>query len=109
MENTDLPTGPVQTQEVKAGLIALGTACLWFTDFAHSLPPVIPALIALTVILTPGIGLLSWREFERDMAWSNFFVIATSLSLAHGLISRGWRPGSPTLWPVAWKACAVRR
>lgn len=81
--------GPVALAEKKAALIAAGTALLWFTDFAHGLPPAVPALIALVVILTPGLGLLSWREFERDIGWSSFFVIATSLSLAHALIGSG--------------------
>ena len=85
----EIKTGPVQTKEIKAGLIALGTALLWFTDFAHGLPPVVPALIAMTVILMPGIGLLTWREFETKMGWSNFFVIASSLSLANALIISG--------------------
>jgi di/tricarboxylate transporter len=82
-------TGPVKLAEVKAGCIALGTALLWFTDFAHHLPPTVPALIALTVILLPRVGLLSWREFESGLGWSNFFVIATSLSLANALITSG--------------------
>ena len=42
----ELKAGPVQGREIRAGLIALGTALLWFTDFAHGLPPVVPALIA---------------------------------------------------------------
>ena len=84
-----LSTGPMTGAEKKAGIIALGTALLWFTDFAHGLHPAVPALIAMTVILLPGIGLLSWRDFERDLAWSNFFVIATSLSLAHAVVSSG--------------------
>ncbi len=85
----EIKTGPVQTKEIKAGLIALGTALLWFTDFAHGLPPVVPALIAMTVILLPGVGLLTWRELETKMGWSNFFVIASSLSLANALIISG--------------------
>ncbi|MCI0788083.1 MAG: anion permease [Chloroflexi bacterium] len=85
----EIKTGPVQTKEIKAGLIALGTALLWFTDFAHGLPPVVPALIAMTVILLPGVGLLTWRELETNMGWSNFFVIASSLSLANALIISG--------------------
>ena len=85
----DLLPGPITFPEMKAGMITLGTALLWFTDFAHGLPPAVPALIAMTVILMPGIGLLTWREFERDLGWSNFFVIATSLSLAHALASSG--------------------
>jgi anion transporter len=82
----ELKTGPIQAKEIKAGVIALGTALLWFTDFAHGLSPAVPALIAMTIILLPGVGLLSWREFETNMGWTNFFVIASSLSLANALI-----------------------
>ncbi|MCI0846685.1 MAG: anion permease [Chloroflexi bacterium] len=85
----ELKAGPLQSKEIRAGLIALGTALLWFTDFAHGLPPAVPALIAMTVILLPGIGLLSWREFEQNIGWTNIFVIASSLSLANALIISG--------------------
>ena len=75
--------------EVRAGLIAAGVALLWFTDFAHGLPPAVPALIALVAMLLPGIGLLSWRQFEQNLGWSNFFIIATSLSLSSALVNSG--------------------
>ena len=81
--------GPMTLAEKKAAAIAMSTAVLWFTDFAHGLPPAVPALIALTIILLPGIGLLSWRDFEQNVGWSNFFVIATSLSLAQALVASG--------------------
>ena len=84
-----LATSPVHLPEVKAALITLGTALLWFTDFLHGLPPTVPALIALAIILTPGIGVLGWRDFERNLGWSNFFAIATSLSLANALVASG--------------------
>ncbi len=85
----ELTAGPIQGKEIRAGLIAVGTALLWFTDFAHGLHPSVPALIAMTVILMPGIGLLTWREFESNMSWTNFFVIASSLSMANALIVSG--------------------
>ena len=81
--------GAFTTAELKAGLIAAGVALLWFTDFAHGLSPAVPALIALVVMLLPGIGLLSWRQFEQDLGWSNFFIIATSLSLSSALVESG--------------------
>ncbi len=87
--SSNLTLGPVTTPEKKAGLIALGTALLWFTDFAHGLPPAVPALIAMAIILIPGLGILTWSEFERGLGWSNFFVIASSLSLAHALAISG--------------------
>ena len=85
----DLGPGAFTPSEVKAGLVAAGVAVLWFTDFAHGLSPAVPALIALVVMLMPGIGLLSWREFEQNLGWSNFFIIATSLSLSNALVESG--------------------
>ena len=77
------------TDEIKAGVITVGVALLWFTDFAHGLSPAVPALIAMVAMLLPGIGLLSWRVFEQNLGWSNFFIIATSLSLSSALVQSG--------------------
>ncbi len=89
VESYVLETGPVAAVEVRAGIIAGITALLWFSDFAHGLHPAVPALIALGLILMPRIGILSWQEFERNLGWSNFFVIATTLSLGHALVTSG--------------------
>ncbi|MDE2781244.1 MAG: SLC13 family permease [Chloroflexota bacterium] len=85
----DLDTTPVKSVEYRAGAIVLVTAMLWFTDFAHGLHPAVPALVAMVLILMPRIGLLTWQDFERNLGWANFFVIATSLSLAHTLVVTG--------------------
>ena len=85
----DLDPGGLKSSEIKMAVITMATALLWFTDFAHGLHPAVPALIALVVILMPGVGMLSWQDFESNVGWSNFFVIATSLSLAHALVSSG--------------------
>ena len=79
----------IKSVEYRAGFIVLATATLWFTDFAHGLHPSVPALIAMVLILMPKIGLLTWQDFERNLGWANFFVIATSLSLAHTLVVTG--------------------
>ena len=81
--------GEFTSTEVKAGLITIGVALLWFTDFAHGLSPAVPALIAMVVMLLPGIGILSWRHLEQNLGWSNFFIIATSLSLSGALVNSG--------------------
>ena len=88
-EAAPMSVGPISGVEIRAGVIVMLTALMWFTDFAHGLHPAIPALIALSVILMPRIGILTWQEFERNVGWSNFFVIATSLSLAHALVTTG--------------------
>ena len=83
------PSVPMQPVEYRAAIIVAGTALLWFTDFAHGLHPAAPALLAMTLILLPRIGVLSWREFEQNLGWANFFVIAASLSLANALVTTG--------------------
>ncbi len=81
--------GALAPTEIKAGLITVGVALLWFTDFAHGLSPAVPALIAMVAMLLPGIGILSWRDLEQNLGWSNFFIIATSLSLSGALVNSG--------------------
>ena len=85
----DIDPGRIKPSEIRMAVITMATALLWFTDFAHGLHPAVPALIAMVVILMPGVGMLSWGDFERNVGWSNFFVIATSLSLAHALVGSG--------------------
>ena len=75
--------------EWRAGGIVMLTAILWFTDFAHGLHPAAPALLAMCLILLPKVGVLTWQDFERELGWSNFFVIATSLSLSNAMVATG--------------------
>ena len=58
------------------------------TDAVHHWHPVVPALLAWILLLMPRIGVLTWSEFERDIGWTNFFVLASSLSLARALIEQ---------------------
>jgi di/tricarboxylate transporter len=46
-------------------------------------------MVAWACLLAPGIGVLSWSEFERGLGWANLFVLAASLSLAHAITRSG--------------------
>lgn len=81
--------GPLSAVEWRTVVITLGASLLWLTDALHHWNPAIPALIALICLLTPGIGVLTWGDFERNLGWVNFFVLASSLSLAQALTSSG--------------------
>ena len=81
--------GPLSAVEWRTVVITLGASLLWLTDALHHWHPAIPALIALICLLTPGIGVLTWGDFERNLGWANFFVLASSLSLAQALASSG--------------------
>lgn len=77
---------PLSAAEWRTAIITAGAALLWLTD---ALPPALPAMLAWACLLAPGLGVLSWTEFERGVGWANFFVIASSLSLAHALVRSG--------------------
>ena len=80
---------PFSKMETRTIVITLGASMLWLTDAFHHLDPSLPALLAWACLLTPKIGVLTWKEFERGIGWSNFFVIASSMSLANALIKSG--------------------
>ncbi len=82
-------TRPLSILERRTTIIILGAALLWLTDGLHHWHPALPAILAWACLLTPGLGVLSWSDFERDFAWSNVFVLAASLSLAQALIRSG--------------------
>jgi sodium-dependent dicarboxylate transporter 2/3/5 len=83
--------------EIRTIVITLGASLLWLTDSWHHWNPAIPALLAWAFLLAPGIGVLTWGEFERNFAWSNFFVLASSLSLAEALSGSG-----ASAWIADW-------
>lgn len=83
------PKTPLTGRELRTVVITLGASALWLTDSIHHWHPTVPALVAWILLLTPRIGVLSWKEFERDIGWANFFVLATSLSLAKAIVSSG--------------------
>jgi di/tricarboxylate transporter len=46
-------------------------------------------LLAFVCFLMRGLGVLTWRQFEQEVGWTDFFVIAASLSLAQALSRSG--------------------
>lgn len=83
------PAARMSAREVRTLVITAGAALLWLTDSIHGWHPVVPALLAWIFLLMPRIGVITWGEFERDIGWTNFFVLAASLSLARALVASG--------------------
>ncbi|MCE5265684.1 MAG: anion permease [Deltaproteobacteria bacterium] len=80
---------PLSGREIRTLVITIGASLLWLTDAWHHWNPALPAILAWACLLAPGIGVLSWKEFEKGFGWANFFVLASSLSLARALSSSG--------------------
>ncbi|MGH7335227.1 MAG: SLC13 family permease [Candidatus Rokuibacteriota bacterium] len=77
---------PLSGAEWRTAIITAGASLLWLTEALH---PALPAMLAWACLLAPAIGVLSWSEFEGGVGWANFFVIASSLSLAQALVRSG--------------------
>ncbi|MEE9274762.1 MAG: SLC13 family permease [bacterium] len=80
---------PFAADEIRTGAIVLGASLLWLTDAFHHLHPALPALLGWALLLAPGIGVLTWKEFETRFPWANFFILASSLSLGRALVETG--------------------
>jgi anion transporter len=80
---------PLSGRERRTIAITACASVLWLTDAVHHWHPVVPALLAWIFLLMPRVGVLTWSEFERDIGWTNFFVLASSLSLARALTQSG--------------------
>jgi sodium-dependent dicarboxylate transporter 2/3/5 len=83
---------PISRMEWRTIAIILSASALWLTDGLHHLDPALPAMLAFVALLTPGVGPLAWSDLDRGVGWSNFFVIAASISLAHALVASGAAP-----------------
>lgn len=70
------------------GVVLLASA-LWLTDALHHLPTVVPALLALVLLSAPRVGVLGWRDLERDLGWGTFLVLGSALSLSQALERSG--------------------
>ena len=80
---------PFSGKEIRTLVITIGASLLWLTDALHHWNPALPALLAWVFLMMPGIGVITWRDFEKNFGWANFFVLASSLSLARALASSG--------------------
>ena len=86
---TPAPRQPLSRPEKRVAAIVLLTSLLWMLDSLTHWPPVVPAMIALVVLLTPVVGVLGWRDFAARAPWSTAFVLAAAVSLAVALAQSG--------------------
>jgi anion transporter len=80
---------PFTTNEVKTLAVLATTLALWLTDHFHRLSPAIPALIGAAALLTPRVGVLSWKTFESKLSWGLILSVGAALSLAAAMTRSG--------------------
>ncbi|HTE83111.1 MAG TPA: anion permease, partial [Dehalococcoidia bacterium] len=81
-----VPSG-VRRAEWTVAVVSAATSLLWVMDGITHWQPAIPALLALVVLLIPGIGVMSWGTFATRAPWGICIVLAWAVSLG-GALSR---------------------
>ena len=80
---------PFTAIEIKTLAVLATTLALWLTDGFHHLSPAVPAMIAAVALLTPRVGVLSWKTLEAKLSWGLVLSIGAALSLAAAMIKSG--------------------
>ena len=75
--------------EWRVAAVSVGTSLLWMLDQFTHWPPAIPALLALVLLLTPRLGVMSWQAFAARAPWTTCVVLAGAVSLADALARTG--------------------
>jgi anion transporter len=87
VDGMDYPSGePMSADEWRLSVIMTLVLGMWATDFLHGVAPSWVALVAGVVLLTPGIGILETKAFNRDISFSALFFVAGGIALG-GMIA----------------------
>ncbi len=82
--------GPVTINEKKLMTISAALLLFWSTeDQLHSFDSSTITLIAVAVMLTPGIGVFSWKTAEPLINWGTVIVFGIGISLGTVLLNSG--------------------
>lgn len=74
--------GPMTAKEKRLLGISLLLLFLWATEkILHPLDSTSATLIAVALLLTPGIGVLSWKEAQAKVPWGTILLFAVGISL----------------------------
>ncbi len=79
--------GPVKPKEWRLIIISVLLLVLWSTEkVLHPIDSSSITLLALAVMLTPKIGVMSWKEAEQRIPWGTIIVFGVGISLGNVLL-----------------------
>lgn len=82
--------GPVRAAEWRLVAVAVTLLALWSTEGTlHALDTSTTTLAAVTLLLLPRVGVLSWEEAEPLIPWGTVVLFAVGISLGAVLIATG--------------------
>lgn len=81
--------GQISTKEKITLLIFSLTLILWATDSIHKINAVIVGMLSVILLLSPKIGIMTWKEAQSKVPWNVFVLYGAGLSMGAALVSSG--------------------
>ncbi len=79
--------GPVTAKEWRLIAISIALLLLWSTEkVLHPIDSSSIILLALAIMLTPKIGIMTWKEAESRIPWGTIIVFGVGISLGNVLL-----------------------
>ena len=79
--------GKITSKEIRLIILSLVLLFLWATEsIVHPFDSTTVTIVAVAIMLFPGIGIYSWKEVERKIPWGTVIVFAVGISLGTVLL-----------------------
>lgn len=78
--------GSMSSREVRALLYFLTALGLWSTDMLHGLNSGMVAFFVSALILSPGIGVLEWKNIQKLIPWDLFIFFGGVITLSNAIV-----------------------
>ncbi|MDU4959470.1 MAG: DASS family sodium-coupled anion symporter [Sporomusaceae bacterium] len=80
--------GPMQTNEKKLMAISLTLLFFWATEkVLHPFDTSSTTIVAVALMLTPGIGVMNWKDAQEKIPWGTVVLFGVGISLGSALLS----------------------
>lgn len=80
--------GPMRSEEKKLMFISVILLFLWSTEkILHPFDASSTTLAAITLMLLPGIGIMSWKEAQSRIGWGTLVLFGVGISLGSTILS----------------------
>ena len=82
--------GPMTGAEKRLTAIALALLLFWATeDVLHPISSAVITIVAVGIMLMPGIGVMTWKYAQEKINWGTLVVFAAGISLGTFLLNTG--------------------
>jgi anion transporter len=85
--------GPMTGPEFRTLLVGAGLLLTWATEGKlHGLDTASSTIIAIALLLLPGIGVMSWKQAQASVPWGTLLLFGVGVALGTVLVTTGGAP-----------------